>query len=142
MYSGIRKVRSVAYRVLAEPSCQDFRFATMDAKISVKCPEDLSSLSIRDLNILLKHHGLKISGKKNFKVERLCEVYGFTSVPGSFQSVLADVRLTKVGWTKDIRKAPEVELCQVSSYLLKAHKTTTHLCHDDLEIFTPQNLKR
>ena len=121
----------------------------MDAKSTLKSvnltitsPQSFLSLGVRELNDLLKSHGLKVGGKKQFKIARLCEVYGFSSEPGSFQSVLASVRGTRSGWIKDIRKAPQIELCQVSSYLLKAHKTTTHIKSDDIEIFTPQNLRR
>ena len=115
----------------------------MDSDLpKISSPEDISVLTVAQLNRLLKHHGLTVQGKKPYKVQRLCEFYNFSFEAGSFQFVLSRVRDTKSGWTKDIRRAPGIVLQQISQYLLKCHNTATHIQSEDIELFTPQNLRR
>ena len=72
----------------------------------------------------------------------LCSALGFSSSPGSFQTVLATVRNTNQGWTKDIRKCPFISLSDVTEYLLRAHDTVTHTQSGDIELFDRKNLRQ
>ena len=104
--------------------------------------KDIEILSAKDINCLLKQHGQCCKGSKGHKISKLCEIYGFASEPLSFQNVLAKVKNTTTGWTKDIRQSPTFELIKISNYLLKAHETVSHVPSNDIELFTKENLKR
>ena len=72
--------------------------------------KDFEILSAKDINCLLKQHGQCCKGSKAHKISKLCEIYGFASEPLSFQNILAKVKNTTTGWTKDIRQSPTFEL--------------------------------
>lgn len=72
----------------------------------------------------------------------MCDVLQLDFKKTDFQKVLANVRNTKQGWTKDIRQCPAVSLYEVTDYLLRSHDTVTHTDSGNLESFNVQNLKR
>ena len=104
--------------------------------MSFQNAEDVRSLQTKELNLLLKHHGKAIKGKRQHKISLMCEVLGFTYEPNSFEAALSEVKHAVSGWTKDIRKAPAIDMRDVVDYLLKSHDTVTHTASGDIETFT------
>ena len=92
--------------------------------------------------MLLKRHGKSVKGRKSHKISVACEVLGFTTDLGSFNRVLVDIKNTKTGWTKDIRRAPAIGMREVVDYLLKSHDTMTHTTSGDIEVLNAANLRR
>ena len=103
---------------------------------------DVRSLQAKELDILLKQHGKAIKGKRQHKISIICEVLGFIYEPNSYEAALSEVKHAVSGWTKDIRKAPAIDMRDVVDYLLKSHDTMTHTASGDIETFTAQNLRR
>lgn len=103
---------------------------------------DVSKLSAKQLNCLLKQHGKAISGSRHHKITIICEILGLQSERGSLQDVLNEVKHSKSGWTKDIRRCPPVTLSAVTDYLLRSHDTVTHTDTGHIEKFTSANMKR
>lgn len=115
----------------------------MPTKEEIRSAADLRKLNVKDLNQLLKKHGLNTKGKdKGHKLSQLCDKLGFKHESGSFQDVVTQLQTTKTGWVKDLRKCPPVTLAVVTDYLLKAHSTEINTDSGDLESFTTENLRR
>ena len=103
--------------------------------------KDIELLSAKEISDILKRHGQSRKGSKAHKISKICEIYGLSSEPLSFQNILAKVKNTTTGWTKDIRQSPTFELIKISNYLLKAHETVSHVPSNDIELFNKENLK-
>jgi len=99
----------------------------MDKVCSLRTAVDVNKLSAKELNGILKHHGQKPAGSRRHKVVLVCELLGIKDEPGSFQHVLNDIKRSKHGWTKDLRKCPAITLSAVADYLLRAHDTVTQI---------------
>ena len=61
----------------------------------------------------------------------MCEVMGFTYEPNCFEAALSEVKHAVSGWTKDIHKAPAIDMRDVVDYLLMSHNTVTHTATGD-----------
>ena len=112
----------------------DFQHLTSSAAVS--------KLSAKQLNALLKRYGKPISGTRHHRITIVCELLGLQSDPGSLQDVLIDIKHSKSGWIKDIRRCPPVTLSSVTDYLLRSHDTVTHTDTGHIERFTSANMKR
>lgn len=75
----------------------------------ISCAADVNKLSAKQLNSLLRSNGKPARGSHRHKIVVLCEVLGLTDEPESFQHLLTQVKQSKTGWIKDIRKCPAVK---------------------------------
>jgi hypothetical protein len=114
----------------------------MDKCTDIKSAIEVDKLSAKELNAILKHYGKSATGNRRHKIVLVCELLGIKDEPGTFCHVLNEVKQSKTGWTKDIRKCPAVTLNAVVDYLLRSHDTVTHTETGHFETFTVDNMKR
>ena len=82
----------------------------MDTVGVISCAADVNKLSAKQVNDILRSHGKPASGSRRHKIVVVCELYGVKDDPESFQHLLTEVKKSKFGWTKDLRKCPAVTL--------------------------------